>query len=156
MGIFKFSDPPYMGQNDFVGSNEHIPWVLCIKLHLKMPGDVNFSLSWSNCLYQSPPNKIGFSPSVAFPYSLFLIVVKFLEFSLNNPCQIYIQSVHVQLMQQTKKAKKIKRAGNFPRKMLQEYRKSMDYREALSSGVTYFENGVFPTSLSNLLFFDLT
>ena len=29
---------PYMGKNDFVGSNEHIPWVLCIKLHLKMPG----------------------------------------------------------------------------------------------------------------------
>ena len=43
MGIFKFSDPPYMGQNNFVGSNEHTPWVLCIKLHLKMPGDVNFS-----------------------------------------------------------------------------------------------------------------
>ena len=32
-----------MGQNNFVGSNEHTPWVLCIKLHLKMPGDVNFS-----------------------------------------------------------------------------------------------------------------
>ena len=25
MGIFKFSDPPYMGKNDFVGSNEHTP-----------------------------------------------------------------------------------------------------------------------------------
>ena len=27
-----------MGKNDLVGSNEHIPWVLCIKLHLQMPG----------------------------------------------------------------------------------------------------------------------
>ena len=33
----------YMGKNDFVGSNEHNPWVLYIKLHLKMSGDVNFS-----------------------------------------------------------------------------------------------------------------
>jgi hypothetical protein len=38
-----FSDPLVLGKNDFVGSNEHIPWVSYIKLHLKMPGDVNFS-----------------------------------------------------------------------------------------------------------------
>ena len=33
-----FSDPLDLGKNDFVGSNEHIPWVSYIKLHLKMSG----------------------------------------------------------------------------------------------------------------------
>ena len=33
-----FSDPLVLGKNDFVGSNEHIPWVSYIKLHLKMSG----------------------------------------------------------------------------------------------------------------------
>ena len=45
-----FSDPLVLGKNDFVGSNEHIPWVSYIKLHLKMSG--------VNQLQISPPPNI--------------------------------------------------------------------------------------------------
>ena len=51
MGIFKFSDPPYGGKNSFVGSNEYNPWVLYIKLHLKMPGNEQLQIS-------SPPTHL--------------------------------------------------------------------------------------------------
>ena len=47
---FKFSDPCYGGKNYFVGSNWHIPWVLYVKLHLKMPGNKTFQIS-------PPPNR---------------------------------------------------------------------------------------------------
>ena len=40
-----FSDPPYGGKNNFVGSNEHNPWVSYIKLHLKMPGVYQLQIS---------------------------------------------------------------------------------------------------------------
>ena len=39
------SDPLVLGKNDFVGSNEHIPWVSYIKLHLKMPGVYQLQIS---------------------------------------------------------------------------------------------------------------
>ena len=40
-----FSDPLYMGKNNFVGSNEHNPWVSYKKLHLKMPGVYQLQIS---------------------------------------------------------------------------------------------------------------
>ena len=43
------SDPLVLGKNDFVGSNEHIPWVSYIKLHLKMSGVNQLQIS-------PPPN----------------------------------------------------------------------------------------------------
>ena len=45
------SDPLVLGKNDFVGTNEHIPWVSYIKLHLKMSG--------VNQLQISPPPITG-------------------------------------------------------------------------------------------------
>ena len=50
------SDPLVLGKNDFVGSNEHIPWVSYIKLHLKMSG--------VNQLQISPPPTRRVEPSV--------------------------------------------------------------------------------------------
>ena len=41
MGIFKFSDPMYMGSNVIVHQIQDFPYLLYIKLHLKMPGNVN-------------------------------------------------------------------------------------------------------------------
>ena len=37
-----FSDPCYGGSNIIVDQNRNIPQVLYIKLHLKMPGNINF------------------------------------------------------------------------------------------------------------------
>ena len=49
-----FSDPLVLGKNDFVGSNEHIPWVSYIKLHLKMSGVNQFQISPPPTMWLSP------------------------------------------------------------------------------------------------------
>ena len=51
MGIFKFSDPMHMGSNVIVHQIQNFPYLLYIKLHLKMPGNEQLQIS-------SPPNKV--------------------------------------------------------------------------------------------------
>ena len=67
-----------------------------------------------------------------------------------------IQSM--QLMQQQKCNKKLKRQENFQElfSSIVEKAHPWTYRETLSCGVMYFENGVSPTSLAKLLVFYLT
>ena len=45
MGIFKFSDPMYMGSNIIVHEIQNFPYLLYIKLHLKMPGSEQLQIS---------------------------------------------------------------------------------------------------------------
>ena len=45
MGIFKFSDPMYMGSNIIVHQIQNFPYLLYIKLHLKMPGNEQLQIS---------------------------------------------------------------------------------------------------------------
>ena len=52
MGIFKFSDPMYMGSNVIVHQIQNFPYLLYIKLHLKMPGNEQLQIS-------SPPSSGG-------------------------------------------------------------------------------------------------
>ena len=59
MGIFKFSDPMYMGSNVIVHQIQNFPYLLYIKLHLKMPGNEQLQISSPPTLGISDPTPVG-------------------------------------------------------------------------------------------------
>ena len=76
MGIFKFSDPMYVGSNVIVHQIQDFPYLLYIKLHLKMPGNEQLQIS-------SPPTtrapavlKIIYNIEETIPKQVFLLLAR--------------------------------------------------------------------------------